>query len=246
MEPISTTIAGYAIDKATSAIETIFKKQVIDRWTRHRAQKFFDSFCASIIDASETDAEVNEKLETFFSSEAHSEILFEAYRSVCLTKSRDIGPRIIAFLVAELLISKKEADEDDDAIFSAAEELNDFELAQFLNYVTIQNKNSENKFQQDGSITIKINSQQTMSSFLSQDENSVAPINLNYIGTWAHKLKGIGMLTDDITQHQWRYDVDEENYIDEPGIAREISWFITIEKPAIKLASFVKRATTAS
>lgn len=241
MDPISNAVTGYAADKATAVVESIFKRQVIERWTRYRAQKFFESFCASILDVGATDAEANEKLNILFSNEAHSEILFEAYRSVCLTKSRDTGPRVIAFLAAELILSNTYANEDDEVIFLAAEELNDFEFDEFTRYVKNAKNNKGGKFNPDGSLTIIVDSNQTTSGWPST-ETSVGPVNLKYFGTWAPKLKKLGMLVDDVIERAWRYEADEERHIDEPGTAREIKWLLTIEKSAFKLLSLVDRA----
>jgi len=247
MEPISTTIASYATDKLIAIGEIIIKKQVIERWGRYRAEKFFETFCEQVIDLSKTDEEIQTTLEELLSDDVRSEILFDAYRSVCLTKSKSTGPRIIALLTAELVAVGRQANEDDEAIFSAAEELTDFDFEQLVNYVSDVERKvdraSDDATKVNGAFRILVGQHTSTSSWPSKGEISLAPLDLaSHLGTWALKLKGLGLLCDEIKERQWRYQEDSERHIDEPGTAREISWWLTLERAAVKLAALSKRA----
>ncbi len=249
MDPISTAIAGYATDKMVTVAETVIKTQVIERWGRHRARKFFEAFCAAMVDLSTTDEELRDKLEELLSHEERSQVLFDAYRSVCLTKSRNTGPRIIALLTAELVIAGRTADEDDEAIFAAAEELTDAEFEQVAEYISeIEHQlcgSHEPKTIEriGGALRILVDQQTSTSSWPSRDERSLASLDLAHqFGTWALKLKRLGLLGDDIKERQWRYQEDSERHIDESGTASEITWWVILESPALKLASFVRHA----
>lgn len=247
MEPISTVLAGYAADKMVAIGEAVIKSQVIERWGRHRARKFFEVFCAELIDLSQSDKEIQNILEELLSDDVRSEVLFDAYRSVCLTKSRSTGPRVIALLTAELVIAGQLASEEEEAIFSAAEELGDAEFEQLIDYISeVEAKlvrASKDVIQENGGFRIMVEQQTTTSSWPSRDGISLAPLDLaSYLGTWALKLKGLGLVRDDIKERKWNYSEDTERHIDEPGTAREISWWLTLEPSAMKLASFAKRA----
>src|SRR4051794_3456477 len=80
-----------------------FGGAVVERWTRYRAECFLQSFVkavqfehASGVESEETDRLLNKILE----DENNSQILFDAYRTVCFSKSKEVGPRIVGLLTA--------------------------------------------------------------------------------------------------------------------------------------------------
>ena len=250
MEPISALVTGYAADKLIEVAESAVKVHVIERWSRYRARQFFQAFCDALIDIGVADTEIGQKLDELLSDEKRSEIVFDAYRAVCLTKSRLLGPRVIALLTAELIITEALADESDERIFAAAEELSDAEFEDFEAFVNRQQKltltdakDRPTVNKHDGSLLIQLADETTTSNWLPRDSRSVGPLDLTaHVGSWGPKLKTLGLLSDDVKERQWRFDADDERHIDEPGIAREITWWVTLEGPALRLAKLVGRA----
>lgn len=145
MAPISTAIAGYAAEKIVQVAEKSFHKHVIERWTRHRARIFLETFCESLLSTSKSDEDIGALLDKLLSDEGKSEAVFDAYRAVCLSRSKNIGPRIIALLTAELVLAEKNSDESDDLIFSAAEQLFDSELNDFSEFAISYEKRQSPK-----------------------------------------------------------------------------------------------------
>lgn len=241
MEPITSVAIGYAADKLVSVAESLVKTHVIERWSRYRAQTFFEAFCTAIVDVSATDDELREKLDELMSDDARSQVVFEAYRSVCLSKSRSIGPRVIAFLTAEIVLSDSNASEDDEQIFAAAETLSDSEFEDLHAFVhtelgKVKSPPSSGEWFH---VEIRKEADSSSSGYLSY----IAPLDYAlYVGRWGIKLKQLGLLDDEVQERSWRYGVDTERHIDEGGIAREVKWVLGISPAARRLAAFAQRA----
>lgn len=248
MDPISSAVAGYAADKLTNVVEGAVRKHVIERWTRYRAKKFFEAFCESLLDAGVTDADIGATLDLLLADESKSEIMFEAYRAVCLSRSKDLGPRVIAMITAELVLVKATSTCSDDLIFSAAEELLDSELSDFSDFAIsfekkLNNGDKDIRLIMDGSIEILIKKETIDLNWTQGSTVSVGPMDLaEEVGYWAPKLKQIGLISDDVREKQYRYEEDSERYIDMPGVAREIRWWLTLTKSSLVLAKLVRRA----
>jgi hypothetical protein len=242
MEPITSVALGYAADKLVSVAEFLVKTHVIERWSRYRAQTFFEAFCTAIVDVSATDDELREKLDELMIDDARSQVVFEAYRSVCLSKSRSIGPRVIAFLTAEIVLSGSAASEDDEQIFSVAETLSDNEFEELHAFVHAELEKAESPPSSGAWFHIEIR-KETSSASSSNALPYIAPLDYAlYVGSWAVKLKQFGLLGDEVKERSWRYSVDTERHIDEDGIAREVKWILAIGPAARRLAIFAQRA----
>src|SRR5436190_1429707 len=101
-------VALYIAKKALGKIEDKFLGNVVHRWQNHRAHVFLEALAQTVAeDNSGPDAErkVDEALEDALTDEHKTEILFDAYRRVVLSTSKELGPRIIALLTARLLAS---------------------------------------------------------------------------------------------------------------------------------------------
>jgi hypothetical protein len=175
--------------------------------------------------------------------------VFDAYRAVCLSRSKDLGPRIIAILTAELVLAKATAERTDDLVFSAAEELFDSELSAFSDFALsrqarlIDNPGKIIQLLKDGSIEVQMGEETMDSNWIRASSIPIGPLDLaRDIGQWAPKLKNLGLISDDVRERQWRYEEDSERHVDESGISREITWWLTLTKPSLVLANLVQRA----
>lgn len=249
MEPISSLVVDYVTDKIIEAVESAVRTHVIERWSRHRARQFFDSFCKSLRDKGIAEPDLGKMLDDLLDDDARSEIVFDAYRSVCLTKSKTVGPRIIALLTAELVVANAIAGAHEEAIFSAAEELSDGEFDEFLSFTdrcVDEARNGAGKISMlkpDRSLRIQMGEETFDSNWRSKESVSTGPLDLaGEVGTWAAKLKRLGLLSDEVRERHWQYGVDSERYIDEPGTAREITWWLHLGAAAIELSELLRRA----
>jgi hypothetical protein len=121
------------------SVATTFAKKfgvaVIERWTRHRAERFFEGFVEAVNVESSTGAqteEVDSKLTAILADETKSEVLFDSYRRVCFSKSKTLGPRIIGLLTGQLVHQGRMADNNEECVFAAAELLSDGDFIEFM------------------------------------------------------------------------------------------------------------------
>lgn len=252
MEPISSLVVGHAAGKLLDGLTGVFRVQVIERWSKHRAQRFFDELCCELEKESsgEQSGQVNELLESLLADEATSEALFDAYRRVSLAKSKELGPRIIAIMTARLVIEKRMADDVEDRMLAAAEQLSDDELVEFAKFVREQTAiaakpgDSDARFDERGNLVVAWYREQLDSNWIRNQHISVGPLDLiECVGGWAAKMKSLGILVDDVRERSWQYDEDSERHIDMPGSVREISWWFCVPQRHLLLAGLVDRVS---
>ena len=71
-------------------------------------------------------------LRTLAEATQKTEVLYDAYRSVCFSKSKTMGPRILGLLTASIVLEKRTATDEEEPVFKAAEALSDPELLEFF------------------------------------------------------------------------------------------------------------------
>ena len=94
-----------------------------------------------------------------------------------------------------------------------------------------------------GNIEIACFKEQFDSNFKNRTSVSIAPINLeDHLGSWAIKLKNLGIIQDDMKESQWDYKADCDRGIDQNGTIREISWHVRIPKQYLNLIGLIEKA----
>lgn len=259
MEPIvigGKVVSDYVVGKLIDKIISRVHVDVIQRWSKHRAEAFFKAFCQEISrerSSLKWSDNVDVLLDMVLENDTRSEVLFEAYRRVCITRSKNLGPRIIGILTAQLVMEESTASAEEEMIFMAAEHLNDDELLSFVSFYEENNKiamSSQKKkdvrFDRGGDLEIKWAVEHTGSSWLGMGSNiSLAPLNLGEcLGIWALKLKPFGFILDDVREREWHYEADSERHIDEAGTAREVSWWVKIPNSSFRFLELIKRAAS--
>src|SRR3989442_4109330 len=129
---------GYLAKKALDRIEGAFTDKVINRWGGYRARRFLSTFAEAVAREAQDkggEAKVNSLLDELLSSETKTEVLFQAYRQVGLSSSKELGPRIIALLTAHIVSENRYATDEEDMILRAAESFTDGEFQSFRTHV---------------------------------------------------------------------------------------------------------------
>jgi|SRR5665213_612453 len=216
-EPITLTIiVGKEILKF---VGDRFKTAVIEKWTKYRAEQFFNSFVRALAcyDLNLADeAFIKQKLEDLFEDEIRTEVLYDAYRQVAFAASKKIGPRIIGILVARLVHFKRHANDSEEKILMAAELLNDGEFENFGIFFKdvleseecLRKREFEKKRKYDvwksekEDYEIELESQRSDSSSRFP-AHFTTTIDLDrQFGTWALKLQSIGLLKASVQETQ--------------------------------------------
>jgi len=238
MEPVSAIAGGYVADKLTELAESLIKKNVIERWTRQRAINFYKAFCDELLNHGLDGKLLHERLEELLEDDARSEIVFEAYRAVCLSKSKTYGPRIIAIVVAGIVQDDGIASEHDELILAAAELLSDSEFESFRDELS-----KLDHLQLPGELIAERRIDSNFNN--SEIEITTSPLSHTH-GTWAEKLKSLGLITESMKERSYEYKAESDGYIDMDGSVRVVSWWIEYEEPCRRLAELVDRVRNAS
>jgi hypothetical protein len=234
MDPLTALATGYAGDKITSLAERMIKTHVIERWTRKRAVEFYRTFCGELLDNKVDSASLEERLSELINDEAKSEILFEAYRLVCLSKSKAIGPRIIAVVVAEIVQRDAIANDEEEIILAAAETFSDDELLAFRDEVRRLRATQPSPTIQEITDTRSIDS-----NFSDTHVETGAGSLAEHYGPWAEKMRGLGLITESVRERTYRYQEDSERHIDMDGSVRQIEWRVHFPQPCSRLADLI-------
>lgn len=245
MDPASSFLAGHVAGKVLDKLGALFSTRVIGRWSRHRAEVFFDQFCAEITggEAYLTPNEVEARLEQLFADEVRSEVMFDAYRRVTLSKSRDLGPRVIALLTAKIVAEQRYASEVEDAILLAAENLNDQELLEALKFVRDEQQKLASGSATTSILRIKWSDDKFDSSWRKMSSISTGPLDMHEcLGAWAAKLKMYGLISDDVKEWQYEYQPGERRHSLDGGWVREVEWWIVVSDGCVGLVELVERA----
>jgi len=115
-------------EQAKSELIDFLKKNVIGKLSHQRARNFFDTFVDEVRkekDVRGISADLNDMLSAIAKSEKQANVVFDAYRHVALSASRETGPMVIGLLTAEIVLESREATESEELIFEAAETLRD-------------------------------------------------------------------------------------------------------------------------
>lgn len=246
MDPLSGLLAGHVGSKLVDAFASAFRVNVIERWSRIRAEAFVEEFVAHVayLSAKPPSADLGALLDNIISDELCSQILFEAYRRVTLSRSRVIGPRVMAMLCAELISERRDPSEEEEAMFAAAEQLADGEFYAFTHFVREQQQRTKNLDAQYKGLRIRWLDESIDSYWARTAPVSTGPLDLNYsIGPWAAKLKGLGILRDDMQEVQRQYYAGEQSHSLTDGVLREITWWVEMPQAYFKLVELVERSS---
>lgn len=235
MEP-STIVSGYVIDKLTALVEGTFRKHVVERWTRMRAIEFYRQFCHELMESELSGEDLESRLKGLLSDSKNSEIVWEAYRLVSLSRSKTIGPRIVAVMVAQIVRRDGIADDQEEILLQAAEMLSDDEFFKFHEQITDLKKS------QNGPSLTDIVGTQSIDSSWPNSEIDVGPVSLtDEYGLWAQKLGSLGLISQSSRQSQHSYREDSERYIDSDGVVTKYVFSVTFYPGCVRLSDLVAK-----
>lgn len=214
-----------------SSLAKSFASNVIEKWTRHRAESFFDEYQKKIATAKQlydNNENLAKEIDSIISTELGSEVVFDAYRMVSIAKSKTIGPRIIGLLTAEICLESRMANQFEEMAFSVAESLNDFQLLNAAKTIEEWIKYSEsNKHANDQSgsayflnkeVVYVIDNYTIDTTFGDSESIDLNIDNLDEeFGIGLQKFKELGLLKASISQSSKSYSEDSERHIDYDG-----------------------------
>lgn len=233
MDPVTTALAslasGHIAGKACDNAISLFRHNVIERWSRYRAEQFFDQLCCEL--RSETDGTLKSYLDHLRGNDSASERLFDAYRSVTLSRSKILGPKFIAVIVARTLVEDRNPTAYEASMMNVAEEFDDDEFRGFADFVRQTRddiaKGKDASVDERGVVKIRWCDDELELNRSSHVDFSASPLNLyDSHGSWAVKMERLDILRTDLTD---RIERREQPYAEaEPDHVRHRSlWVLT-------------------
>lgn len=205
---VATSVIGKTV--ATAAAKK-FGVAVIERWTRYRAERFFEGFVETLsMEVStglQTD-DVDRRLTAILADDTKSEVLFDAYRRVCFSKSKTLGPRIIGLLTGHLVHEGRMADYTEERVFEAAELLSDADFIEFMKGYEEHRKKAAGSTDLKAehcmlgdSVIIRWSQDSSDLSGFGSHEIDIGPFPWeDALGRWAVDLKQCGLLEERVQQ----------------------------------------------
>ena len=205
---VTITLVGKTL--ATTAAKK-FGGKIVERWTRYRAERFFESFAESIgteVCTGLQSERVDDALDKILSDDTKSEVLFDAYRRVCFSQSKAIGPRIIGLLTGRLVHEGRMADQKEEAVFAAAELLSDGDFIEFMKSYNDHRKKADGISDQGAehymlgdSVVVRWLEDSVDNSLLSSHRLDIGPFPwADAFGRWATRLEQCGLMEARIQQ----------------------------------------------
>lgn len=218
-----------------SSLMKSFSISVIERWSRYRAELFFEEFQSCLLQkriTSDENHDIAKEIDELLSTDFGSEILFDSYRRVSLARSKDIGPRIIGLLTAEICLEGREANDFEELAFTVAETLNDGELLESLQTINewlatancdcSQHKCADSSYIENDELKYVVDQDEI--GDISHGENFDIDLSIDNLyeeyGSGIQKLKSLGVLTSRVQQSTFSYTEDSERHIDYDGTAQ--------------------------
>ncbi len=255
MSGIEITIAK----KLGTIVARKFGAKVVERWTRYRAKKFFEGFVESLseeLDSGIESVNADKELEKILDDEVKSEVLFDAYRTVCFSKSKTLGPKIVGILTGYLVAEGRMADGFEEDVFRAAESLSDGDFIELLKEFRRRAKDADackdkkKDAHWDGdAIIVPWNEEVRDSAWphSRESEIEVSPLNFDEVfGSWGGNVARLGLLTSRVTHREEEYREDGERHIDQDGVLSIHSVTLIFEAPCRQLCDLLERSLGAS
>jgi hypothetical protein len=233
-------VTAVAFKTSISWLANKFKTSIIEKWSRRRAEAFFETFVErlSFIDACNGPLkEIEPLLLELLENEQNSEIMFEAYRTVCLSASASLGPRIIAVITARLIGEGRKALPEEERMLMVAESFGDQDLIDLADYLSTHAlKNYEIDLGRDT---------EDLNYWGSSHTSRIGPMNLGEeVGNWCLKLANCGLVVQDIAKESLKYREDSEHHIDEPGTLPTYTWKLVFQSEVLELKKIIEQLKT--
>jgi hypothetical protein len=250
MAPLVEVLVASAKSIAIRKAQEFVKQKVIERWSQYRAEKFFEAFLGEV--AKQADdryqlASLDELLEKLSEKDEATSALFDAYRRVCLSASKDIGPCVIGLLTAEIVLQERLATDGEEQMFQAAELLNDTDFRQFVEYTRTRQAQltdeQRKQFEQQGYVSYNVD------EYLDEVETegghfiSLPPPNLGEVlGVWGLRLGGLCLLGTERRERTRIARADSERHRDQDMHVRTVEDYVVTTPEYHRLATLAERA----
>ncbi|WP_321817802.1 MULTISPECIES: hypothetical protein [unclassified Paraburkholderia] len=250
LTPLAATLVSSAKSAAVSKVQAFVKQKVIERWSRYRAERFFESFLDEVAKQADDryqSASLDDLLDRLDAEDESTSTLFDAYRRVCLSASRDVGPRIIGLLTAVVVLENRSATGGEERMFQAAELLTDADFAELVEYTRAKQEKLSTEqgeqFAQHGYVSYVVDERVDEVKTTQGHFASVSPPNLGEVlGIWGLRLNALCLIYEDRRERFRIENADSERYRDEDMHVRTITDYVVTTREYHRLVALAERA----
>jgi len=233
MSEVAKELISYVGGKLADKFIDSFRRNVIERWSRRRAEEFFEAFVAAVVSPDIAPNEIESRLSELIADEEKSEVLFDAYRRVCLSRAKVVGPRAIGLLTGRIIGEGRVASGIEETWFQVFEDLDDMELLAAQDFYAAAFSKARSGKKTDYYLharTLEI--EWTVESANFNEENvDRSLLNLHEaLGPWAAKLERLGLIS--VRQVETVRDLDTEfdKHITADGKVRMLAHKIVLQR----------------
>lgn len=191
---------------APSVIERIIDEvggAILKGCSDRRTHAYFGQLAASLgedIPEPDRPARIRAALERVASREETRETVHEYYRMSVLSRSKELGPRVLALLAARMIREQREPTAVEHQIAEAAETCTDGELRAFQSYYASMDAKARQKPEDGVGRSVFLSQNGVISVGIGGGANaSVGPTSLaNEVGSWAAKFERAGAVEQDV------------------------------------------------
>ena len=242
VDPVTTYLGSTALERAAD----LFGKKVIGRWADYRARRFIEQFVEAVAaedKRSAEEADVDQRLTDIVADERKAAALFDAFRRVCFSASREIGPRVLALHMAEVVAGRVDDEEVSDAVMTAAANLLDFEFEEMLSFAASKGVEGASFAESLEEVAVVITETVDFDSNWKGSRKAMGFLPLRMeMGSWALKLEQVGLLVQELSEEEFDYKEDSEAHIDEPGTVRRVHRNVELREGTSYLVRLTRRA----
>lgn len=211
MIPIASAVAGFTLDHLAQKGLDKLSNRVIERWSRQRATAFYRTLIWHLSQEVPDCSEVEALLDRAVEDEATSEVIFDAYRAVSLSRSKTLGPRVIAVLTSRIIQRDDPvATGVEEMVFAAAETLSDVDFKCFMSTMDLvvagaaKDRSDLQAYDEAAPLEYSLPTSHSRPPFAGWGarsrsstqtiviENSLAAS----LGLWAERLRAIGLISE--------------------------------------------------
>jgi hypothetical protein len=238
-------VGGYLAKRLVDEAVDRFANSIVRPLADRRARAYFESLLAAVGPSSSAGpATVNSILDRVVADSDSSERVFDFYRRAVLSRSRDLGPRLLAVLTARILRENRQATTLESEVADVAEICTDQELAEFQLYYTLLEREATpnpgaKKLRRDNTYSVFLESDST-NELMSRTKLDSSPRNLSRdVGVWALKFERLGLVEQDVR-------MSSETYRDERVRGTSIEWRMYVGEGCKLLSELLQLITPAS
>lgn len=243
-------VAGYVGQRVMDAAVDKLAAAVVRPCAERRAHSYFRKLtetlaaeAGAVVGAETISAALNRVMER----DSARETVYEFYRQSVLSRSKEVGPRLLALLAARLVGQDRKPTVAEQQVAEIAEACTDDDLLQFVAYfVTITGGTSPKHAERVRSVSagylVRLDQETSDSNWPSAMR--AGPLNLaSELGPWAAKFERAGAVEQHIETSSKEYEEDSERHIDMPGVLHRIEWSAFFGDACRDLAELIPLAT---